>query len=68
MTPESNEVRTEKFWREGGGFHWCLPRFNLFRPADRSWRAGLNQYPHNVIGAYVIAFGQGWGLRWKKSR
>lgn len=65
--PESREVHEEQFWRDGGGFHWCLPRFNIFHPADTRRRAGLNRYPHNVIGAYVVLFHRGWGIRWRKS-
>ena len=68
MTAESDEVREEGWWRRGGGFRWCWPHLDVFHPADRSWRVGLNRYPHNVIGAFVIAFGRGWGIRWKDSR
>lgn len=66
--PESREVTDERFWRGGGGFHWCLPRFNITRPADTRPRFLLNRYPHNVIGGMVVVFKRGWGVRWKKSR
>lgn len=49
-------------------FHWCLPRFNITRPADTRPRFLLNRYPHNVIGGMVVVFKRGWGVRWKKSR
>lgn len=65
--PPSREVRDEEFWRSGGGCRWCWPIFNVFHLADRRVRAGLNRYPHNVIGAYIIVFGRGWGVRWKRS-
>lgn len=65
--PESREVQDEAFWRAGGGFKWCVPKFDRFNPADKTRRAGLNRYPHNVIGAYVVLFGRGWGIRWKAS-
>lgn len=66
--PESREVQDEQFWRDGGGFHWCWPKFDKAIPADKHPRAGLNRYPHNVIGAYVILFGHGWGVRWKATK
>lgn len=68
IIPPSPEVADEGFWRNGGNFRWCLPRFDLLHPADQRRRAGLNRYPHNVIGAYVVVFGRGWGVRWKRSR
>ena len=61
--PESQEVRDEQFWRDGGGFRWCWPKFDIVNPADKQRRD-----PHNVIGAAVIAFGRGWGVRWKASK
>jgi hypothetical protein len=66
--PESDELRDEQFWRDGGGFRWCRPHFDVVRPADTRRRAMLNRYPHNVIGAMVVVFGRGWGIRWKDSR
>jgi hypothetical protein len=66
--PESDEVRDEQFWRDGGGFRWCWPHFDIVHPADTRPRVGLNRYPHNVIGAMVVVFGRGWGVRWKDSR
>jgi hypothetical protein len=66
--PESREVRDEQFWRDGAGFHWCWPKFNVYVPADKKRRAMLNRYPHNVIGAAVVLFGRVWGIRWKSSR
>lgn len=68
IIPESREVRDEGFWRAGGGFRWCWPRFDLTKPADTRVRSGWNRYPHNIIGAYVVVFGRGWGIRWKRSR
>jgi len=68
LIPESREVQDEQFWRDGAGFHWCWPRFNVYVPADKKPRAMLNRYPHNVIGAAVVAFGRCWGVRWKRSR
>jgi hypothetical protein len=65
---ESDEVRDEQFWRGGGGFRWCWPHIDVVRPADTRPRAMLNRYPHNVIGAMVVVFGRGWGIRWKDSR
>lgn len=55
------------FFVNGGGFvrRWSL---TATRPADRSFRTGLNRYPHNVIGAYVIWRGRGLTLNWKGSR
>lgn len=67
VLPESDEVRHERFWRGGGDFRWCWPRFDITNPADKRRRFLLNRYPHNVIGAMVVAFGRGWGVRWKKS-
>lgn len=67
VVPPSREVRDEAFWRGGAGFRWCWPRFDLFHPADKQRRVGLNRYPHNVIGAYAVLFGRGWGVRWKSS-
>jgi hypothetical protein len=67
MIPPSDEVRSEDFWRSGGGFRWCLPRFNVYKPADTRPRTLLNRYPHNVIGAAVVIFGRCWGVRWKRS-
>lgn len=66
-TPPSREVRDEQFWRDGGGFHWMLPFFHRFNPADRRSRFLLNRYPHNVIGAGAVVFGHGWGVLWKGS-
>jgi hypothetical protein len=56
------------FYKAGGGFRWCWPKFDRTHPADRRRRAALNRYPHNVIGAHVVLFGRGWGVRWKASQ
>lgn len=66
--PSSREVQDEQFWRDGGNFRWCWPKFDIVQPADTKPRALLNRYPHNVIGAMVVVFGRGWGVRWKCSR
>ena len=66
--PPSREVEEEAWWRSGANFHWCWPKFDITNPADRRIRSGFNRYPHNIIGAYVIVFGRGWGVRWKSSR
>jgi hypothetical protein len=66
--PPSREVRDEQFWRDGGGFRWCWLKFDVMRPADTRPRVLLNRYPYNVIGAMVVVFGRGWGVRWKASR
>jgi hypothetical protein len=66
--PESRELRDEQFWRDGGNFHWCWPHFDRINPADKRRRVLLNRYPHNVIGAAVVVFGRGFGIRWKDSR
>jgi hypothetical protein len=67
--PPSQEVRSEQFWRDGGGFRWLFPpRFNVYKPADTRPRAGLNRYPHNVIGAAVVVFRRCWGVQWKGTR
>lgn len=58
----------EEFWRNGGGFRWCWPHFDMFRPADTRPRLLLNRYPYNIIGAAAIMFRRGWGIRWKDSR
>ena len=55
------------FYIGGGGFRWQRPRLTVYVPADRSRRAGLNRYPHNVIGAAVVLFGRCWSLTWKGS-
>jgi hypothetical protein len=68
FVPESDEVRHERFWRDGGSFRWRWLKFDRINPADKRTRAGLNRYPHNVIGAYVVVFGRGFGIRWKGSR
>lgn len=65
--PESRELRDEQFWRDGADFRRCWPKFNVTTPADKRVRSGLNRYPHNVIGAYVVVFGRSWGVRWKES-
>ena len=65
--PESQELRDEAFWRAGGGFRWCWPKFDRTTPADKHPRVLLNRYPHNVIGVMVVLFGHGWGVRWKCS-
>ena len=54
-------------WHGRYRFRWCLPRFNVTRPADTRPRVVLNRYPHNIIGVAVVAFGRGWGVRWKRS-
>lgn len=57
------------FYWSGGDFRWRWPKFDRLAPlADKRTRAGLNRYPHNVIGAYVVVFGRGFGLRWKGSK
>lgn len=66
--PESDEVRREQFWRDGGNFKWCWPRFNVCVPADKHRRGLLNRYPHNVIGAVVVMFGKCWGVQWKRTK
>lgn len=66
--PESREVRDEGFWRHGGGFHWCWPKLDRFNPADTQTRVMWNRYPHNIIGAAVVVFGRGFGVRWKTGR
>lgn len=65
--PEFRELQNETFWRSGAGFHWCLPRFNVYVPADKRRRFLWNRYPHNTIGAAVVVFGRCWGVRWKRS-
>lgn len=66
--PPSREVVSDEWWRIGGGFRWCWPRFNVYVPADRRRRAGWNRYPHNIIGAAVVLFGRCWGVQWKGTR
>lgn len=66
--PPSREVRDEDFWRRGGNFRWCWPKFDRFNPADKRTRWLLNRYPHNIIGAALVVFGHGFGIRWKSSR
>ncbi len=67
QVPESSEVRDEQFWRDGAGFRWCWPKFNITEPADKRRRMLLNRYPHNVIGAGVVLFRRYWGVRWKET-
>lgn len=55
-----NEQECGAVWR------WMLPRFNVYRPADRKPRALLNRYPGAVIGAAVVVFGRCYGVRWKR--
>lgn len=56
------------FYVNGGGFVWRWPTFDRgLNPADKRTRIGLNRYPHNVIGAYVVVFRRGFGVRWKAS-
>jgi hypothetical protein len=65
--PESDEVRTDRWYREGASFRWIWPVFNVYRPADTRSRFLLNRYPYNVIGAAVVVFGRCWGVIWKGS-
>lgn len=67
MIPESDEVRDEAYWR-AKPFVWVWPRPTIYTPADKRPRALLNRYPHNVIGAAVVAFGRCWGITWKASQ
>jgi hypothetical protein len=46
-------------------FRWCIPHFDIVRPADTRPRVLLNRYPDYIIGAMVVAFGRGYGIRWK---
>jgi len=66
-TDRCDSPDTHDFYVSGGGFvrRWSL---TATRPADRSFRLGLNRYPHNVIGAYVICCGRGLTLNWKGSK
>ena len=66
-TDGCQDLDDHEHFARGDAFRWCWPRFTLLRPADPSLRVGLNRYPHNVIGAYVIAFGRGIGVRWKRA-
>lgn len=61
------EIGSDEWWKAGANFRWCLPRFNLYTPADKTPRVLLNRYPHNVIGAAVVIFGRCWCLNWKRS-
>ena len=67
-TDSCDDPAMHAFYAGGGGFRWWWPRFNMPRPADRRTRAGLNRYPHNVIGAYVVVFGRTLHVRWKGTR
>lgn len=67
-TDSCADAKLHAFYANGGGFRWRWPTFDRLNPADRRTRAGLNRYPHNVIGAYVVVFGHGLGLRWKGSQ
>lgn len=64
MTPEEED----EFWREGAGFRWHWPRLTVYKPADTKFRVGLNRYPHNVIGAGMVAFGRCWSITWRGTR
>lgn len=68
MSSTGSEIGSDQWWRESAGFHWCWPRFNVYKPADTKPRALLNRYPHNVIGAAVVVFGRCWGVQWKATR
>ena len=65
--PESREVQDEQFWRDGGGFHWCWPKFDRVRSTDKRTYVLLNRYPHNVIGIMLNTRNRGYGIRWKCS-
>lgn len=62
------DPRQHAFYASGGGFAWCWPKFNVYRPADTRPRVLLNRYPHVVIGVAVVIFGRCWGVRWKASK
>jgi len=63
--PESSEVRDEQFWRDGGGFAWCLPHFDHMQAADPITRLMFNRYPYVRIGVALYVRGRGVGVRWK---
>lgn len=67
MIPPSCEVDDEQFWRSGGGFRWCWPKFDIVHPADPHYGFMLNRYPHNIIGLVLHLGHRGVGVRWKCS-
>ena len=69
VIPESRELQEDQFYRNGGNFRWCWPRFIICNAADRPPLAAWNRYPHNVIGAAFRLKGRSYlSIVWKKNR
>jgi hypothetical protein len=59
----------ERFYRAGGGFRWCRPRLHVYRHAvSTRLGVGLNRYPYNVIGAFLVVGPWCAGVTWKGTR
>lgn len=63
---QCEDIALHDFYDRPDVFRWGAPRFTRYRPANRRTRAGLNRYPHHVIGSGVVVFGWAYGVAWKR--